>query len=496
MNKQFSRRLMPVLAVLVLFGVFPSAAQTQPAAEPRLGLYDSVWPHGRSDAWRSGAARGAGLPADFDPGSLTTMSVELPIAPVWAAVYSDDAVFVMGGSPFLLKQFTYATLADAGRTPDAWTKMKVGLQAVEDALIHPYLAKIDPKTMTVIDTVEFPRGDTVNYVGSMLIHENGKIYGVATSRLYEVDPATMEVRTLDLPKYESKWVGTVYNTLQVSPRTGDIVVKGTNLLDQTLPSRLLSVNASDLAIRFQSEVPIGATRIALAVQGDTEYVYASNSTSTLRFAIGDSGFQADDAWSKVYRKDGDGTTPAVGMAYMGDRNRVVFPNNNTVIFGVTKPLKLFTQQTDTTDGVVTSVDATSATGPGGSFYSAAADPFESMMLVENDQINGITAGWRLMDDGTLTKVWETDSYRSTGGTAIGVDQGHFYIDDRRCDDSGDNCELFLVVLDLTTGQKLAEAKVAGVGPTIGQIFLNGDSVFFVATEPGEKKGFLTKVSVK
>jgi hypothetical protein len=181
---------------------------------------------------------------------------------------------------------------------------------------------------------------------------------------------------------------------------------------------------------------------------------------------------------------------------MGDRNKVVFPNNNTVIFGVSKPLKLFMQATDTTDGTVSSVDATSATGPGGSFYSAAADPFDTMMLVENDQINGLTAGWRLMDDGTLTKIWETDSYRSTGGTAIGVDQRHFYIDDRRCDDSGGNCELYLVVLDLTTGEKLAEAKVAGVGPTIGQIFLSKDSVFFVATEPGESNGFVTKVSVK
>ena len=374
--------------------------------------------------------------------------------------------------------------------------MKIGAQALEDALIRPYLAKIDPKTMSVVDVAYFPRGNTINYVGSMLIHKNGKIYAVATSRLYEVDPLTMKYRTLDLPQYQSKRGGTVYNTLEVSPKTGDIIVKGTNLLDQTLPSRLISVKTSDLTIRFQSEVPMGATRIALVVQGDTEYVYASNSTSTLRFAIGDAGFQADDAWSKVYRKDDDGTTPAVGMAYMGARNKVVFPNNNTVIFGVTKPLQLFTQQTDTTDGPVTSVDATSATGPGGSFYSAAADPFDTMMLVENDQIDHITAGWRLEEDGVLTKVWETDTYRSTGGTAIGVDQGQFYIDDRRCDDNGRNCELYLVVLDLTTGKKLGEAKVAGAGPTIGQIFLSKNSAFFVATEPGENKGFVTKVSVK
>ena len=267
MNKQFFRRLMPALAVLLLAGIFPSTVSGQPAAGARLGLYDSVWPHGRSDAWRSGAARGAGLPANFDPGSLTATSVELPTAPVWAAVYSDDAVFVMGGSPFLLKQFSYATLADAGRTPDALTKMKMGLQAAEDALIHPYLAKIDPKTMSVIDIVEFPRGDTINYVGSMLIHENGKIYAVATSRLYEVDPVTMKFRTLDLPKYQTKPGGTVYNTLEVSPRTGDIIVKGTNLLDQTLPSRLISVKTSDLYHPFPVGGPDGSDAHRLGGRG-------------------------------------------------------------------------------------------------------------------------------------------------------------------------------------------------------------------------------------
>jgi hypothetical protein len=427
---------------------------------------------------------------------LATKSVELPTAPFWGAVYSDDAIFVLGGSPFLLEQFAYATRADAGKTLAEMTKLKLGSQAVEDARVRPYLAKIDPKTMSVIDIVEFPRGTTPNYTSSLLIHKNGKIYTLATSRLYEIDPATMKVKSLALPKDEKKAVGTIYNTLQVSPKTGDLIVKATNFLDQTLPSRLVSVNTSDLTIRFQSKFPIGATRIALAVEADKEYVYASNDRKTLRFVVGETGFEADEVWSKVYRVPGDGTTPAVSMVYMGRGKKVVFPNNNTVIFGVTKPLKLFMQPTDSTEGAVQSVKANSASGPGGNFYSAAADPLNTMMVVENDQVNHIIAGWRLTDGGTLKKVWEVDGYRSTGGTAIGSDQKHFYLDDRRCDANGANCELYLVVLDLMTGRKLAEAKVAGSRPTIGQIFLSGDAVFLIATEPGASKGFVTKVSAK
>jgi hypothetical protein len=179
------------VAVVVSLALGPFAAtvgSTEANAGARSGLYASVWPHGRSDAWRTGAARGVGLPVRIGPHSLKAKSVVLPTAPVWGVVYADDAVFVVGGTPFLLEQFTYATKADAGTS---LSKRTLAQQALKAALVRPYIAKIDPKTMSVIDIVRFPRGDTLNYVSGVLIHKNGKIYTLATSRLYEIDPVTM-----------------------------------------------------------------------------------------------------------------------------------------------------------------------------------------------------------------------------------------------------------------------------------------------------------------
>jgi hypothetical protein len=173
---------------------------------------------------------------------------------------------------------------------------------------------------------------------------------------------------------------------------------------------------------------------------------------------------------------------------------VVFPNNNTVIFNVTAPLSVFTQST-TIDAAVSSSLATSVSTAGGSFYSVAADPYVSQMVITNDQINRVMAGRRLEGDGTLSRVWETDRYRSSAGTAIAPDQGHLYIDDLRCATGDADCETYLVVLDLQTGAQLDEIKVAGVTPTLGQIFLDADSVYYVASEAGRDGGFVTRVAV-
>ncbi len=476
--------------------------------DPRTGYFDSSWPYARADGWRTGTAVGAGLPDDVQSSSLIAQSVELPPVPTWGVTYSDNAMFVLGGSPFLLEQFSVATSDDAG-SPLSGSEAQGDLDlssivstlagAVEQYLtVQPYIAKIDPQTMTVTDITEFPRGTTVNYTGDLLLHENGNLYAVTLATIYEVDPNSMEITgSLELPKYDTLTAATAYNGLLVLPQSGDLVTKGINQFDSSLPAKLIAVNPDDLSIRFQTEASISATRVTIVSQDDTDYVYASSNTETQRFTVEDDGFQVDQSWSETYRTADDGTQAAVAMTYMGDQKFVIFPNNNTVIFGVTQPLQLFTQSTDTTDPSLESMNATSATSPGGSFYSVAADPFNSRIIVENDQINGIMAGWRREDDGSFTKVWESDNYQSVAGAAIASDQEHLYIEDRRqCDDSEMNCEIFLVVLDLTTGDQLAEIKVTGTMPSLGQIVLAKDSVFYIASQAGEDTGFITKVSLE
>ena len=524
-------------ALLVLSLFATAGANAGPTAGPRAGFFDSTWPYGRSDTWRTGAATGAGLPADVTSQSLVTQSVELPKTPYWGVTYTKDAIFVLGGQPFILEPFSFVTAADV----DILSPALILTEALKAAAVRPYVAKIDPETMTVVDILRFPRPSswlgrsartlhqelacgfrhswhrghrhgaacrsgrrsllgnlqTLNYVGNILLHENGKLYAVATSTLYEIDPTTMEITgTLDLPRYQRGSLATVYNGMTLAPLSGDIILKGFNFLDSSQPAILVAVDPSDLTIRYRNDqLAVGATRLTTVAQDGTQFIYAADATQTKRVAIGDSGFVVDEPWSQTYRAAGDGSTPAVSLTYMGDDDFVVFQNNNTVIAGVTAPLKLFTQETETTAPTIEEFDANSSMLPGGSWPSLTADPFNTQVIVTGDTINGILAGWR-RQGATLTKLWETNRYQSSAGTAIASDQQHIYIDDRRCDDSGQNCRLFLVILNLTTGEQIAEVRVAGSSPSLGQIFLSEGSVFFVATEADQRTGFVAKVSVR
>ena len=77
------------------------------------------------------------------------------------------------------------------------------------------------------------------------------------------------------------------------------------------------------------------------VQGDTEYVYLPGDTDTLRFTVTDDGFTPDPSWSAPYRTADDGTKPGVAMTPTGDHGTVVFPDNNTVLVGVTSTSRWF-----------------------------------------------------------------------------------------------------------------------------------------------------------
>jgi hypothetical protein len=123
-----------------------------------------------------------------------------------------------------------------------------------------------------------------------------------------------------------------------------------------------------------------------------------------------------------------------------------------------------------------------------------ADPYVTRMVVANDQMNRVIAGWHMADDGTMSKRWETDRYRSSAGSSIASDQGHLYIDDLRCDDGGSDCRYFLIVLDVTSGEQLAAIEVAGTTPILGQSFLGRDDVYFISSEASKAGGFITRVS--
>jgi hypothetical protein len=210
--------------------------------------------------------------------------------------------------------------------------------------------------------------------------------------------------------------------------------------------------------------------------------------------VTDDGFTPDTSWSKPYRTDNDGTTPGVAMTPTGDHDTVVFPNNNTVLLGVTAPLETFSQSTADTSSGVSSVNATATDAAGGSFPPPPADPFTTSVVVAADAVNGRLAAWRIADNGSLTKMWVTDRYAVSAGAAIVSDQNRLYTDDRQCNTNGTKCTLYLVVADLTTGDEIARIQVAGTQPTIGRIFVSPDAVYYIATQGEGGNGYLTKVT--
>jgi hypothetical protein len=500
----------------------------------RAGLIDSTWPYGRSDSWRTSAVvGGAGLPKSFDPGSLVANSAPVPPVPFWGVTAPPDLcddvacnavgddIFVLGGSPFLMKLFSFASpetidfrpgesLLDANLyDPDV-----LDIAIAEANAVTPYIVRIDSRTMQVTgkakllnDTLNPLNKRSVNYTGDLVFHENGKLYAVATSTIFEVDPVSMDVtRRLELQLYDSDADSdtnlTVYNSLLVSPDTGDLITKGVNMFDASLPAKLIDVSTStpDLEVSFTNdETSIAATRVTIAKQDGVPYVYASGNYETIRVEIGENQFVTQPEWSQIYRTPADNgkTTGAVGMTFMGDANFVAFPNNNSVGYGVTELTTLFTQATDMTDPPDTMLPQYPASPlgeAGGSFYSVAADPYNTGVIVFHDQITDITTAWQQGADGKLEVLWQKSEYSTAAGAAIASDQEHLYMGDRRCGGPGlTHCELFLVVLDLTTGDKLGEVRVPGTVPTLGEIFVGDNEVYFISSEAGEHGGYVTRI---
>ncbi len=470
----------------------PATAASKAGSErqaARDGLYDTTWPVPTADSWRTSSTATGGLPDDVTGGDLRAQSVELGPAPIFGITH-DDSVFVLGGAPHLLDLFTKA---QGNALPDG------AVAALADAArgsatrgsSSAYIAKIDPATMKA-RMLELPKGTTPNYPGSLVAHANGKLYAVATATLFEIDPETFETtRSLRLPLNPEDPASTIYNTLQVSARNGDLLLK-------TAPQQgnglLVAIDVERLAVRSQLATALSSARMTSLVQGDTEYVYLPGDTDTLRFRVTDDGFTPDPSWSAPYRTADDGTKPGVAMTPTGDHDTVVFPDNNTVLVGVTAPLEVLWQLTTEPGSGVSRVNATMTDLPGGSFAPPPADPFTSSVVVAADAVNGRLAGWRIADDGSLENLWVTDRYAVSVGAAIVADQNRLYTDDRTCNDEGTRCTLYMVVADLTTGDEIARVEVAGSQPSIGRIFVGPDAVYYIATEGEGGNGYVTRVT--
>ena len=491
------------IVLAVLFLVYPTRQAddiTNPAGKTlirpqtgkfvpeRAGYYETVWPSEHTDLWRSHAALGAGLSANFAPEQLTVVTARLNL-PSWGYTRAKDEVFVIGGSPFVLNSFTQAI--KSGQPLSGLASIGSTIRDVFNTT-SPYVARVNPLTMQVAQ-LDLTNGSTVNYTGGLLMHANGYIYAVSQSVLYKIDPQTMQiVRQLKLPlvgqnRLAQYW--TTYNGLQVLA-SGELVVKGFHLLDSAkTPGWLLLIDPDELSIDVQQSTAVSSARLTIQQFADgTTYLYHVNAVESLRFKVTNTGFELDPIWTRNYRAADSPSTQASSPLLFGKIGQVAFADNTAP--GATTPLQLYTQPVDAGQLLQTlsGVPAFTQNLPSFNFFMLAGDPFESQILVYYDPINNLLAAHRLRANGNLEFLWERDTYKVSASPAIVPDRDLLYIDDYH--DGNDH----LVILKLSTGEELASVELAATLPTIGTIFpgMNND-VYLLSSEAGTKNGLISRV---
>ncbi len=492
--------------MLLVSTAWEQNAQAASEDTSRAYLLDSYWPVPTADSWRSSSVITGGLPSHVKSKDLRTRSIEVGPVPFLSLIAGED-LFVLGGSPFLLPLFTAAQAnalpADLPDLQDSTPAelLELLLNSGQIRTARPYVARINLKTMRV-KVLYLPMGAALNYPGGIVAHENGYIYAVATAMLYEIDPSTMIITdSINLPSLNpdsgSPIDTTVYNTLQVSPRNGDLLLK-TGAFGSG-DGMLVRVDINSFKVVAQTRTLLGTARSTVVLQDGTEYVYLPGQTETLRFLANDTSFDPDPSeWSKTYRMNGDGSTPGVGMMYLGNADTVIFPNNNTVRIGVEQPLLLGFQSTIDDQALPRRVNATGTSAPGGSFTMLAGNPTAGGIVVAQDAVNGRLAGWRIGDQGAYELLWTTNRFRASIGAAVVIDSNRLYIDHRVCANQEEqmDCKLYLVILNLKTGRRVAQVRVAGTEPSLSHIVIGRNAVYYVASEARSGNGYVTRITTK
>lgn len=467
-------------------------------APQRAGYYETVWPSEHTDLWRSHAVSNVGLPADFDPAKLTVTTANLNL-PVWGYTRAKDEVFAIGGSPFMLNKFTQQ-IKNGGSTSasslEALSEADIKAEVEESRKSVPYVAKVNPLTMQVT-LLYMTEGQTINYTGGLLMHENGFVYAVSRSYLYKVDPETMKVvASVPLPlvgdsKEQNFW--TTYNGLQVIA-SGELVIKGFYFVDSdSVNGWLLLVNPDTLEIDVQQSEALSSARLTIQQTPDgSATLYQVNATQSLRFKITDTEFLLENDWTRGYRTADDGTTQASSPLLFGNVGQVVFANNTAP--GVTTPISLFDQPVNVDDlpAALEGINAFDSDLPGYNFFMVAGDPFETQILFYYDPINNLIGAHTVLSDGTLQRLWEiNDVYKVSASPAICPDRDLLYIDNYQ------NGTDSLVVLKLSTGEELATVPLDANLPTIGTIFLGmNEDVYILSSEAGSDNGLISRIFVQ
>jgi hypothetical protein len=482
----------PVLVAVALVLSAPAASggactASRFAPQPSPAMAKTTWPTEHADGWRTHAVA-AGLSSDVGHMKLHTRVATLPPVPVWGYVGRGDDLYVLGGSPYLLDMFTALILG----APRSSVPLLIARSKRYAETLTPYVARIDARSMRA-KILPLTGGTSANYTGGLLVHANGFLYAVVRSTLYRIDPATLGVvASAPLPPAPEASgqpnQQTAYNGIQASAN-GDLILKGWASTGggNLPPGILLRVDPGDLSIKVQLvTTDVAAARMALATVNGQEELYFPDQTQSVRWLLDPAAFALDTAWSQNYLAQG--STEASSDVFMG--NGVVFASNTNPT--ATTPMQVFSQGA-AEGSPLRSTKAFSSNSAQWNFFMMAGDPYKSGIAVVNDELSGHVSGFRVCSGGQgVRKLWENSAIRTSAGMAIDYRASQLYADDRRC--TRTNCRLHLDVLSLRTGRRIASVPVKGDKPSIGQIFVGRNAVYYVATNTHDAHGYVTRVT--
>jgi hypothetical protein len=421
---------------------------------------------------------GAGLPAGFDPARLAVACAEVDL-PVWGYTRDRNQVFVTGGSPVMLDRFTKMIIAGK--------QLPIGGEDLRPTRSDvPLVAQIDPLTMTK-RIAYLEHGTTVNYTGGLVMHADGYVYAVARAVLYKIDARSMAIlahRELPLVGSGAEQYFTVYNGMQVIG-SGDLVLKGFDLISNEVEGWLILVDPRDLSLRTVQAAAVSSPRLTIDQRpGGDAMLYLLNGEASTRYLISGGRFVPDPAWTASYRIPG--STQASSPVLFGDQ--IAFSDNTSPVAAT--EIQLFTQPVSRSLGRLAPQRAFAEHTPGINFFMIGGDPFVTRLVIVFDPINGYVAAHQLTASGWLEPRWER-RYKASASPALVADRGYLYIDDYQ---GGRD---HLVVLELWTGRELARVALPATEPTVGCIFVGmNDDVYILSTETGGDTGFASRIYLR
>src|SRR5215208_1273652 len=482
----------PVLVAVALVLSAPAASggactASRFAPQPSPAMANTTWPTEHADGWRTHAVA-AGLPSDVGHMRLHTRVATLPPVPVWGYVGRGDDLYVVGGSPYLLDMFTALILG----APRSSVPLLIARSKRYAETLTPYVARIDARSMRA-KTLPLTGGTSANYTGGLLVHANGFLYAVVRSTLYKIDPATLGVvASAPLPPAPEASgqpnQQTAYNGIQASAN-GDLILKGWASTGggNLPPGILLRVDPGDLSIKVQLvTTDVAAGRMALATVNGQEELYFPDQTQSVRWLLDPGGVRPR------HRLEPELSNAGVHRGQLrrlhGQRRRV--------------------REQHQSDGN----DADAGVLPGRSRGVAAAEHVgvleqQRPMELLHDGRRPVQVGHRRCQRRAqrprlglpgcsggegVRKLWENSAIRAWAGMAIDYRAGRLYADDRRC--TRTKCRLHLDELSLRTGRRIASVPVKGDKPSIGQIFVGRNAVYYVATNTHDAHGYVTRVT--